>query len=359
MGFHEPAPAASAWRRRRLHQVPRQRHAVALLLGAMVDGASAAGGAFCGAEAPYCWGNYRTFVSSSSSLLSGLSTSAGNGKVAFGDIDGDGVAEAVIVVENVLKVYSRSGDSFVESGAVGAASSAWSAPELADLDGDGDLDLAVGLSSYAALAYFENVDGLGSFAEVAASDAAYPFNGKLSDGSYSSAAPAFADLDLDGDLDCVLGELFFNLKYFENVDGAWTLRSEIVTDAHYGVPSLGDVDGDGDFDLAIGNGQQVSTAWYGRLNYRENIGSSTTPLFEEPTLNPLEGFAASTHSSPCLFDADGDNTTDVVVSYGAGSLALLENAPPGPRQGASMYLQRDVERSRVSEAFALRDLEER
>ncbi|EGB08247.1 hypothetical protein AURANDRAFT_64259 [Aureococcus anophagefferens] len=315
------------------------RFIASLLWGA----AAAAGGAFCGLEAPYCWGNMKSLASSSSTLLSGLTTKAAGeegGKVAFGDVDGDGVDELVLVSGSSMAVYARDGDAFVARGTVGS-SSAFLNPTLADMDGDGDLDLVVGYSSYAALGYFRN-DGTGTFEEVPSSDAAYPFNGALSNGDYSYMSPSFADLDLDGDLDCVLGEKFFNLYRFENVDGAWTLTEEIVTAAHYGSPSLGDLDGDGDFDLLIGFGYQDGS-WYGRLGYRENIGSATIPLFEEPSDDPLAGFDGSEHSSPVFYDFDDDNATDVVVSYSTGALALLESGSLSDTTSSFYYVSTTYE----------------
>ncbi|KAH8081620.1 hypothetical protein JL720_8741 [Aureococcus anophagefferens] len=315
------------------------RFIASLLWGA----AAAAGGAFCGLEAPYCWGNMKSLASSSSTLLSGLTTKAAGeegGKVAFGDVDGDGVDELVLVSGSSMAVYARDGDAFAARGTVGS-SSAFLNPTLADMDGDGDLDLVVGYSSYAALGYFRN-DGTGTFEEVPSSDAAYPFNGALSNGDYSYMSPSFADLDLDGDLDCVLGEKFFNLYRFENVDGAWTLTEEIVTAAHYGGPSLGDLDGDGDFDLLIGFGYQDGS-WYGRLGYRENIGSATIPLFEEPSDDPLAGFDGSEHSSPVFYDFDDDNATDVVVSYSTGALALLESGSLSDTTSSFYYVSTTYE----------------
>lgn len=77
-----------------------------------------------------------------------------------------------------------------------------SAPALADLDADGDLDLASGEFS-GVLFSFENTGTAESPVFVARTGTANPL-GEL-DVSFSST-PTFADLEADGDLDLVLGQ---------------------------------------------------------------------------------------------------------------------------------------------------------
>ena len=87
-----------------------------------------------------------------------------------------------------------------------------SKPTLADLDGDGDLDLVVGEYD-GSLNFWENV-GLAALASfIAVTDGSSPFEGiDVGDGS----TPTLADLDGDGDLDLVVGEYDGSLNFWEN-----------------------------------------------------------------------------------------------------------------------------------------------
>ena len=127
-----------------------------------------------------------------------------------------------------------------------------STPSFVDLDGDGDLDLVVGEIN-GTLRSFAN-DGAGRF--IAQTGAANPFNGI--DVGFNSA-PSFADLDGDGDLDLVVGESSGTLRSFAN-NGAGGFSAltgaanpfDGLDVGSYSAPSFVDLDGDGDLDLVVG-----------------------------------------------------------------------------------------------------------
>ena len=145
-----------------------------------------------------------------------------------------------------------------------------------------------------------------------------------------NSAPAFADLDSDGDLDLVVGEYDATLHYYENTGtrsqpdfiartGAANPLAGIGVGL-YSSPTLANLDDDGDLDLVVGD-------WYGTLHYYENTGSRSQPDFTERTGvdNPLDGIDVDSHSTPTFADLDDDGDLDLVVGEYEGRLYYFEN----------------------------------
>lgn len=130
--------------------------------------------------------------------------------VAAGDIDGDGLVDLLVVRGDAgpnLLYRNLGGLRFEEQAELAGIAYTRSAtsnyrhgsPALADLDGDGDLDLLLpGLDSDPTMVFAN--DGAGVFSDVTAGSG---FEAMSSEFSFS---PALGDYDLDGDLDLLLGQ---------------------------------------------------------------------------------------------------------------------------------------------------------
>ncbi len=143
-------------------------------------------------------------------------------------------------------------------------------------------------------------------------------------GSY--AAPAFADIDGDGDLDAFVGEFYGGVSLFENTGGltspafAAPLANPLGLTgvASAAVPRFADIDGDGDFDAFVG-------AASGDTYFFRNTGSVTSPAFGLPLTNPFGLAAVGTYAAPSFVDIDGDGDLDVFVGTYDGDVAVFVN----------------------------------
>jgi len=258
----------------------------------------------------------------------GLTDVGNRSTPTFADLDGDGDLDAFIgelfgstfYFENTGAASSPAFASVVTNPFGLADVGRNSRPTFADLDGDGDLDAFIG-EKYGSTFYFENTGTATSpaFAPVSANPFSLTSVGREN-------APAFADLDSDGDLDAFIGELYGTTQYFENTGTATSPAfAPAVTNAfgltdvgYFNSPVLADLDGDGDFDAFIGD---IS----GNTVYFENSGTASSPAFAPAATNAFGLADVGSYSAPTFADLDGDGDLDASVGKWYGQTFYFEN----------------------------------
>lgn len=279
-------------------------------------------GAFDGNFAYYA-GSAPGDPSFSTSSLAGLSDVGFYSAPTFGDIDADGDLDVISGVGGggSLRLFENTGGpdapAFAASTTlVGTGNAGFlSQPALGDVDRDGDLDIMVG-EYYGALQYFENTGTATAPAFREVTPDGFPT-------LFLRAAPSFGDIDSDGDLDVVAGDILGNLIFFEvtTTPKDSPLFTEITLPGlddvgTYSAPAFGDLDGDGDIDMVSGD-------FNANFVYYENTGSTTSPAFNTTTLGALAGIGNLT--TPVLGDVDGDGDLDLLSGSYDSSFVYFEN----------------------------------
>jgi hypothetical protein len=189
---------------------------------------------------------------------------------------------------------------------------------FSDLDNDSDLDFICG--GYSGLNFYENV---GDSVQAQLQKIDLFFQGLIVG---SNPVPTLADLDADGDMDLLTG-LSENggLKYFEN---SGTPASAVFLESNaqlwydvglYAYPYLSDLDNDGDFDLLVGKDGLG-------FNFYRNMGDSSQWQWQLEN-SVFAGIAQSTYwNSPCLIDLNNDSKKDLIYGTASGPINYFVNS---------------------------------
>ena len=201
-----------------------------------------------------------------------------------------------------------------------------SAPVFFDIDSDGDEDLFVGnefnekLSGLRGTIFFFRNSGDPDSTTFVLEDSTF-----FPELTGNNLVPAFGDLDLDGDVDAIIGD--WNGRLYKYTNFGTPSSPNFIYEGEFfdldtGVlahPTLGDLDLDGDVDLLVGNS-------LGKIYYWENIGSLNAPEFTLKPLDLLKGKQIGLKTAPTMFDINKDGKKELVIGTDGGKLfTALEN----------------------------------
>jgi hypothetical protein len=216
----------------------------------------------------------------------------------------------------------------------------YTAPTLQDMDNDGDYDLFLGEGYPVSIYYMQNTGT--NLAPAFAAPIVNAFGIDFSNLGLTyayEAKPATADLDGDGDFDLIATLNYGQVIYFQNTgtNAAPAFATGLINPfglislPYYAAPTVGDLDGDGDFDLGIYNNT-------GDFNYFENTGTAMAPAFASPITNPFGIQPGYYYTGATLADLDGDSDLDLLTGIATGEFLYQENAPGSANQAPVLVL---------------------
>jgi hypothetical protein len=274
--------------------------------------------------------------------MTGSANLHGANTMVFADVDGDDDQDllwgdffepSLLLIENTgsCQTPSLRSEPRLFPASNPPETSGYNAPALADIDGDDDQDLFIGVLGGA---FNPNRTVQGNFLFYEHTDAG-PY--ELRTRRYLRAVdvgtesyPALADLDADGAVDLLVANKVApggsaqsaQVIHFRNTGTATAPRLaatdtlDLAPSYHY-APALGDLDADGDLDLLVGT-------WNDGIGLYRNTGTPEAPQFELEAAEYVT-LTRGSHTTPALVDIDADGDLDLFVGETSGVINFFRN----------------------------------
>ena len=261
----------------------------------------------------------------------------GGSDCAWGDLDGDGDLEfGETNTQAINTIYRNLGTCGTNPGA--CLNVLWTSPESdyntgqawADFDLDGDLDLGVSNQTEVNRVYENTSTG-------------FVVSGWVPSSNATGRRPAWGDWDNDGDFDFAVpngtGQSNQATWVYENTGGALALGWTASSGANTTDVEWGDWDGDGDLDLALADGGGSA----GPNTVLRNDGGSLALAWSSAESDSTSGLAWG--------DWNDDGDLDLAVANYQGPVRVYDNT------GGSLALAWSSDDSGVSQEVAWGDVD--
>jgi hypothetical protein len=265
--------------------------------------------------------------------------------VTAADVDGDGdmdVLSASAGEDNIAWYENTDGQgSFGPQQVISTLVDVAISVTAADMDGDGDMDVLSASAFDDKIAWYENTDGRGSFGsqQVVSSETDF------------ATSVTVADMDGDGDLDVLSASQDDDkIAWYENTDGQGNFGSQQVISAlANGAQSViaADLDGDGDLDILSASYFDDKVAWYENKSPAPSITSPVSAVtVNTPHIN-LTGNAVAGATINVYSDADDNGLIDGIDTIVAsqtlsGSATTFSISTPLTADQANNFMVRAV-----------------
>ena len=244
----------------------------------------------------------------------------GQGAVALGDIDNDGIQEIVALTSSTVKAFEHTGAlKWVSPSIAGSIYGTSDAPAIADMDGDGEPEIIAGKailrgsngsirgigshgrggsSNVGTTAFAADIDADGIM-EVVTGNALYtPDGATIWYNGQGDGYVAAADFDQDGQGEIVV--MNAGTVRLQDTDGSMMWSANIQNAGAYygGPPTVADFDGDGEPEIGVA----------GQSNYTV-FDTDGSRLWVQSTQDSSSGNTGS-----AVFDFEGDGVAEVVYA---------------------------------------------
>ncbi|UPT70464.1 MAG: VCBS repeat-containing protein [Flavobacterium sp. JAD_PAG50586_2] len=269
--------------------------------------------------------------------------------VYAGDLDGDGdmdVASASGVDDKIAWYKNLDGlGTFGTQQVLTLTADGAQVVRITDVDADGDKDVVFGSNTDKKIGWFNNLDGQGNFSSEIL----------IGQNTGDIRDIYFSDMDADGDLDFLTAGL--DIRLFNNTNNTGSFTSSILTKSIDGgrVVSVDDLDGDGDKDIAVASYWDDKISWYRNLDGQGNYYNTQTIISTD-----LNGA-----TSVRIGDVDGDGFKDVLATAyldntvvwfrntdGLGHFAAPQSIDTNLNYASKVYLS-DIDNDGDMDVFAI------